>query len=63
MRDEQSAADRLKAFPQLVHALNHKPGAVDAHLTIVAELLDPPFIESMVKAENRYDFQVLCLFL
>ena len=63
VRDKQSAADHLEAFTQLVHALDHKPGAVDAHLTIVAELLDPSFIKSGVKAENRNDLKVLGMFL
>ena len=56
MSDKQSAADRLQTFSELVNALNHKSGTVYAHLTIVTELLDPSFIESWVKAENRYHF-------
>ena len=63
MRDKQSAVDRLQAFAQLVYAFDHKPGTVDAHLTIVAELLDPSFIESRIKAEYWDDFKVLSMFL
>ena len=63
MSNEQSAVNRLQAFSELVHTLNHEPGAVYAHLTIVAKLLDPLFIKSRVEAEYWDDLQILGMFL